>query len=109
MFNLNENKEVGVPVSVLCKGSTIHMMYTAVGHDSKLLAPKAPLVGAEMTHGDGANTKGHLAEISTLICHKASGRIIIGWSSGHTSIVDLSNGQTLQFIENNENDSSFFM
>ena len=106
MFNLNENKEVGVPVSVLCKGSTIHMMYTAVGHDSKLLAPKAPLVGAEMTHGDGANTKGHLAEISTLICHKASGRIIIGWSSGHTSIVDLSNGQTLQFIENNENDSS---
>ena len=103
---VKSKKKGGVPVSVLCKGSTIHMMYTAVGHDSKLLAPKAPLVGAEMTKSDGTNTKGHLAEISTLICHKASGRIIIGWSSGHTSIVDLSNGQTMQFIENNENDSS---
>lgn len=101
-----KKKKGGVPVSVLCKGSTIHMMYTAVGHDSKLLAPKAPLVGADVTKGDGTNTKGHLAEISTLICHKSTGRIIVGWSSGHTSIVDVGNGQTIQFIESNENDSS---
>ena len=95
----------GAPVCVLCRGSTIHMMYTEVGHDSKLLAPKAPLV--EMKKGVmGAQSKGHLAEISTLVCHKASNRILIGWSSGHTSIVDLSNGNTIQFIENNENDSS---